>query len=130
MTDRSQRLSFDRPLTRRRFTRAIAWTGLGTAALGLAPFPSEAAPPAPKKLLDESSFVYISPLKRDGGESSCHGELWYAWLDDAVVVIVGHPVERSFNQRMIPHFQRRNADGNNPALMTMTTTTTSTTGEQ
>ena len=36
MTDRSQRLSFDRPLTRRRFTRATAWTGLGTAALGLA----------------------------------------------------------------------------------------------
>lgn len=88
MTDRSQRLSFARPLTRRDFTRAIAWTGLGTAALGLAPFPSEAAPPAPKKLLDESSFVYISPLKRDGGESSCHGELWYAWLEDAVVVIV------------------------------------------
>lgn len=82
-------------LTRRGFTRALAWSALGTTALapiaraadpasGL-PAPS---PPAPRVLLDESPFVYISPLKRDGSESTCHGELWYAWLDDAVVVTV------------------------------------------
>jgi len=33
--------------------------------------------------------VYVSPLRADGRESSCHGEVWFGWLDDAVVVITG-----------------------------------------
>ena len=40
----------------------------------------------PTKLLEDSGFVYISPLKSDGNESSCHGEVWYGWLDDSVVI--------------------------------------------
>ncbi len=36
------------------------------------------------KLLDGSPFVYVSPLKSDGEESKCHGEVWYAWIDGAV----------------------------------------------
>ena len=31
--------------------------------------------------------MYVSPLRADGAESSCHAELWFAWLDGAVVVI-------------------------------------------
>ncbi len=36
--------------------------------------------------LEGSPFVYVSPLRSDGSESRCHGEVWYAWLDGAVVL--------------------------------------------
>ena len=36
--------------------------------------------------LEKSPFVYVSPLKADGKESRCHGEVWYAWIDGAVVL--------------------------------------------
>ncbi len=55
-----------------------------------------AAPPARAGLptdtleaLQRSDFVYVSPLRSDGGESRCHGEVWYAWLDGAVVLTTG-----------------------------------------
>jgi hypothetical protein len=38
------------------------------------------------KALEKSEYAYISPLRSDGRESTCHGEVWYAWLDGAVVV--------------------------------------------
>lgn len=43
---------------------------------------------AQEKILESAEFAYISPLRRSGQESTCHAELWYAWLDDSVVVIV------------------------------------------
>jgi len=95
MPDPASRSTAGLPLTRRRVTTAFAWTALGTATLGAAPAlgdaddrPPESKRSVPAKLLDESPFVYVSPLGRDGSESTCHAELWYAWLDDAVVVIV------------------------------------------
>ena len=39
--------------------------------------------------LEKSGFVYVSPLRSDGGESTCHAEVWFAWLDDSVVLITG-----------------------------------------
>lgn len=36
---------------------------------------------------EKSGFAYISPLLADGRESTCHGEVWYAWLDGSVVMI-------------------------------------------
>jgi hypothetical protein len=39
--------------------------------------------------LEASPYVYVSPLRADGRESSCHGEVWFAWLDGSVVVITG-----------------------------------------
>jgi len=30
--------------------------------------------------------VYISPLLADGRESKCHSEVWYGWIDGAVVI--------------------------------------------
>jgi hypothetical protein len=36
--------------------------------------------------LEKSPFVYVSPLRSDGSESRCHGEVWYAWLDGTVVI--------------------------------------------
>jgi hypothetical protein len=39
-------------------------------------------------LLEQSPFVYISPLRSDGKESLCHAEVWYAWIDDSIIVTV------------------------------------------
>jgi hypothetical protein len=80
-------------LSRRRF---LAQAGLGVIGLvgsmTAIARPSWSDAPAkstlPLELLATSSFVYISPLRKDGQESRCHGELWYAWLDDSVVVTV------------------------------------------
>ena len=38
-------------------------------------------------VLESTGFVYVSPLLKDGSESTCHGEVWFGWLDGAVVVI-------------------------------------------
>ena len=34
--------------------------------------------------LDKSPFVYVSPLRANGEESTCHAEVWFGWLDGAV----------------------------------------------
>jgi hypothetical protein len=36
--------------------------------------------------LETSGFVYVSPLRSDGAESTCHGEVWFAFLDGAAVL--------------------------------------------
>jgi hypothetical protein len=41
---------------------------------------------ATEQALATSPLVYISPLRSDGSESRCHGEVWFAWLDGTVVV--------------------------------------------
>lgn len=46
-----------------------------------------AVPAALGAALEKSPYVYVSPLRADGNESSCHGEVWFAWLDGAVVLI-------------------------------------------
>jgi hypothetical protein len=59
---------------------AAAWLvapGRARAEGGL----SEALP-----LLEQSKFVYISPLLANGQESTCHGEAWFGWLDGGVVI--------------------------------------------
>jgi hypothetical protein len=45
------------------------------------PLPADA-----RRALAESRYVYISPLRSDGEESRCHGEVWFGWIDRAVVV--------------------------------------------
>ena len=59
------------------------------AALGLlcSPFTSLARAGQPDGALASSPYVYVSPLRSDGNESRCHAEVWYAWLDGAVVII-------------------------------------------
>jgi len=47
---------------------------------------ARAADALPTALLESSPFVYISPLRKDGGESKCHSEVWYGWIDGAVVI--------------------------------------------
>jgi len=67
----------------------------GAALLVLAPWRAlaEEATQQPRQVIEESGklfetspFAYVSPLKKNGAESTCHGEVWYAWLDGSVVV--------------------------------------------
>jgi hypothetical protein len=51
--------------------------------------PRPALSPAALAALPDSQFVYVSPLKANGEESTCHGEVWYAWLDGSVALITG-----------------------------------------
>jgi hypothetical protein len=39
-----------------------------------------------EQALEKSGFVYVSPLRTDGSESTCHGEVWFGWIDGAVIV--------------------------------------------
>lgn len=40
-----------------------------------------------RRALVAGRYAYVSPLRSDGNESTCHGEVWFGWLDDRVVVI-------------------------------------------
>jgi hypothetical protein len=78
-------------MNRRRFL----WLGLAAgAAAGIWPrrlLAGETSPALAAKLvgsLESSPYVYVSPLRGDGSESRCHGEVWFAWLDDAVLTTV------------------------------------------
>ena len=62
---------------------------LGSAAAALAPrlAARAAAPSDLDRALESSGLVYVSPLLADGRESRCHAEVWFAWLDGAVVIV-------------------------------------------
>ncbi len=76
-------------LTRRAFLEGAAALALLPAALRVAPARAATLPDATRKALAESGLVYVSPLRKDGGESTCHAEIWYGWLDGKVVVATG-----------------------------------------
>ena len=63
---------------------AACLAGAGTAS---PPRRSGALAPELTRALEKSPFVYVSPLRSDGRESACHGEVWYGWLDGSVVLI-------------------------------------------
>ena len=66
-------------LSRREFVGAGA-VAVGTLAVGwraVAEEPKFSLPESTLGALKESPFVYVSPLKSTGGESRCHGEVWY-----------------------------------------------------
>jgi hypothetical protein len=82
-------------LSRREFARRTLWTTAGAVGLvsglavtGARPGRAEALPTETTALLDRSGFVYVSPLRSNGEESRCHAELWFGWIDGAVVVTV------------------------------------------
>lgn len=64
-----------------------AWLMLGGCGRGDPPPAVDVAEP-PLDLLERSEFVYVSPLRRDRSESRCKGEVWFGWLDRAVVMCV------------------------------------------
>jgi hypothetical protein len=47
---------------------------------------ASALPDATRIALSKSPYVYVSPLRSDGSESRCHGEVWFGWIAGAVVV--------------------------------------------
>jgi hypothetical protein len=59
------------------------------AVLACAALPLRAAAPLPaaRKALEDSDLVYITPLKRDGGESRCHAEVWFVFDGHDVFVV-------------------------------------------
>ncbi len=69
---------------RRRVLQAGAALSLGLAGL---PFARRASAGTLDEALRTSPFVYVSPLDAKGRESTCHGEVWYGWLDDTVVLV-------------------------------------------
>lgn len=91
-----------RPLDRRHFlgiaAAALLWP-LARAAraadaqpkqpegAGAKPDAPAGLPPATLAALESGEFVYVSPLRSNGEESTCHGEVWFAFLDGAVVLI-------------------------------------------
>ena len=42
---------------------------------------------ATTRLLETSGYVYISPLRSNGSESKCHGEVWFLWDTDSVLIV-------------------------------------------
>jgi hypothetical protein len=48
---------------------------------------SAALDPALERAIKDSPYAYISPLRSNQEESRCHSEVWYGWLDGAVVII-------------------------------------------
>jgi len=81
-------------IDRRTFLKQGVTGAVGAVGVAALPFPSwsDSEPLASSASLEaalrESPFVYVSPLKSSGEESACHAEVWYAWIDGAVVVTV------------------------------------------
>ncbi|HTF35528.1 MAG TPA: hypothetical protein VK714_17715 [Myxococcota bacterium] len=76
-------------LDRRTFLRGAAAAALAFPLASRFAGALEAQAPLPPRTvaaLESSPFVYVCPLRRDGRESSCHGEVWYSWLDGSVVL--------------------------------------------
>jgi hypothetical protein len=90
-------LSFDGRISRRDFVSGsltmLAWPQLASAneqSPGQSSADVYVTPDGkPSRILEAalagSPYVYVSPLHPDGRESRCHGEIWFAWLDGAVV---------------------------------------------
>jgi hypothetical protein len=75
-------------LTRRELLGS-ALTGAGLWLLGSERAPAAALGPELVGALSKSPLVYISPLAKDGKESRCHGEVWFAWDRESVVIVTG-----------------------------------------
>ncbi len=50
---------------------------------------------AAKQALGASPLVYITPLKKDGGESRCHAEVWFVADGDDALVVTGSDAWRA-----------------------------------
>jgi hypothetical protein len=76
-------------IDRRTLLEALAGLPLAPIALARAQSTPARAPLAPEleRALAGSPYVYVSPLRSNGEESRCHGEVWYGWIDGAVVLI-------------------------------------------
>jgi hypothetical protein len=68
--------------------RELLIAGASTALLPrLARAEAGALSAAARAALGSSSLVYVSPLKRDGSESHCHAEVWFAGDGESALVV-------------------------------------------
>jgi len=67
--------------------RALAQPKPATSTAPRDPAVARQLSPATVALLEKSDFVYVSPLKANGQESACHGEVWYGWDEGSVALI-------------------------------------------
>jgi hypothetical protein len=74
-------------LTRRAFLACAAAGAAWLAWPRRARSEALALPDATRSALDASPLVYVSPLRKDGSESTCHGEVWFV-RDGADVLVV------------------------------------------
>ncbi len=73
-------------MTNRRSLLVLSGAALATCA---APFRLSRQPlrTQPRKRLNESDIIYITPLKKGGAESTCHAEVWFVY-DAGVIYVV------------------------------------------
>ncbi len=70
--------------------QALRWLGCGLLGFVLPGARAEGVKLEAKlreSLLQESAFAYISPRTSAGEESSCHGEVWFSWIDGHIVIV-------------------------------------------
>jgi hypothetical protein len=65
---------------------ALAWPAARSLADAAGAPAAQSPDSALRGALEKSGFVYVSPLRSNGAESTCHGEVWFAYLDGAVVL--------------------------------------------
>lgn len=80
------------PVSRRNFligaTGVIAWPWLGDGAHADDHGAGVKLSADTVAALENSPFVYVSPIRSDGEESRCHGEVWYGWFEGSVFLTV------------------------------------------
>lgn len=75
----------------------ILWPALGQTE---ATPTTEKLSAAAREALGRSPLVYVSPLRRDGQESRCHAEVWFASDGDSVLVVTSAKAWRARAIRM------------------------------
>jgi hypothetical protein len=48
-----------------------------------------------QQALHDSAVIYITPLKKDGAESSCHAEVWFAFDNSNIYVVTSSKAWRA-----------------------------------
>jgi hypothetical protein len=84
--------SSDPRLSRRSFLTALA-AGAAATLLPQRALRAEeplSLPEATRTALAESPLIYVSPLRSDGAESTCHGEIWFVQDGADLLVATGH----------------------------------------
>ena len=78
----------------RRTLLKLSGAALATCA---APFRLSAASiaDATAKALGTSNVIYITPLKQDGSESTCHAEVWFVYDSGAIYVVTSSEAWRA-----------------------------------
>jgi hypothetical protein len=79
-------------VTTRRCLLQLAGSALAASAL---PLRGAALSDAARQALADSDLVYITPLKRNGAESHCHAEVWFAYDGHDLFVVTASTAWRS-----------------------------------